>query len=217
MTPASIVMTRFFVAALICGVYMRRSTRTIERSLLHLIPLGIYYALAASFFTHAFFRSSIGIAIFGYYLANLLSSMVIGVTVHREPCRRCRYIACANRQQFRKRCPTRAALWRYLRNPRHCDLPRAKASLEVVRQRNHHLRSTLNRRSVRDSGCAFCGRLIRHQSFDRRLRPGHPLRPDVLRMQLAQRLRLSPRPTWTRHHPVIRRSCGWARHGMGVF
>ncbi len=85
MTPASIVMTRFFVAALICGVYMRRSTRTIERSLLHLIPLGIYYALAASFFTHAFFRSSIGIAIFGYYLANLLSSMVIGVTVHREP------------------------------------------------------------------------------------------------------------------------------------
>ena len=81
MQPAAITATRFTLASAFCAVAVWRTPRKRTASWVHLVPVGVLYAVAATLFTYAFFNGSIAVAIFGYYVANLMSALVVGVLV----------------------------------------------------------------------------------------------------------------------------------------
>lgn len=83
--PSTIVALRFAFALPFCLIGLRGTSRRLELPAHRLLPVALLFPISATLFTYSFFEASIAVAIFGFYIANLLSSLLVGVLVHREP------------------------------------------------------------------------------------------------------------------------------------
>ncbi len=85
LAPTTIVLVRFAFALPFCLIGFHRSERKFTTTKTRLIPIALLFPLAVTLFTTSLFHTTIAVSIFGFYLANLLSALIVGVTLNREP------------------------------------------------------------------------------------------------------------------------------------